>query len=159
MNTHAIMHRWVVCWIFKLIDDWFPPVIEELKATGKFEMMDLHVDEAEHSMEMHLPYLAKVFHGYVFCNLEFPASVLIYMANSLKVVNVGTRWKLYPSWLVLLVLKMKPCTEGCLQNMWTTQIISFLYLQTFVTGARGMWPWQMFSVLSVFTQLSISIFN
>ncbi|XP_058195539.1 uncharacterized protein LOC131311919 [Rhododendron vialii] len=39
-------------------------VIEELKATGKFELMDLQVDEAEHSMEMHLPYLAKVFHGY-----------------------------------------------------------------------------------------------
>ncbi|KAG9156011.1 hypothetical protein Leryth_012081, partial [Lithospermum erythrorhizon] len=39
-------------------------VIEELKATGKFEMMDLRVDEAEHSMEMHLPYLAKVFQGY-----------------------------------------------------------------------------------------------
>lgn len=41
----------------------FIPVYEELKATGKFELMDLRVDEAEHSMEMHLPYLAKVFHG------------------------------------------------------------------------------------------------
>lgn len=39
-------------------------VNEELRATGKFETMDLRVDEAEHSMEMHLPYLAKVFHGY-----------------------------------------------------------------------------------------------
>ncbi|KAJ8751848.1 hypothetical protein K2173_026046 [Erythroxylum novogranatense] len=39
-------------------------VIEELKATGKFELMDLRVDEAEHSMEMHLPYLAKVFEGH-----------------------------------------------------------------------------------------------
>uniref|UniRef100_A0A2P2KCZ6 Protein MEMO1 n=2 Tax=Rhizophora mucronata TaxID=61149 RepID=A0A2P2KCZ6_RHIMU len=39
-------------------------VIKELKATGKFELMDLRVDEAEHSMEMHLPYLAKVFEGY-----------------------------------------------------------------------------------------------
>ncbi|WOK98284.1 hypothetical protein Cni_G06994 [Canna indica] len=39
-------------------------VNEELKATGKFELMDLRADEAEHSMEMHLPYLAKVFHGY-----------------------------------------------------------------------------------------------
>ncbi|XP_072966469.1 uncharacterized protein [Typha angustifolia] len=39
-------------------------VNDELRATGKFELMDLHVDEAEHSMEMHLPYLAKVFHGY-----------------------------------------------------------------------------------------------
>ncbi|KAJ6849810.1 protein MEMO1 [Iris pallida] len=39
-------------------------VNEELWATGKFETMDLRVDEAEHSMEMHLPYLAKVFHGH-----------------------------------------------------------------------------------------------
>ncbi|KAK2979442.1 hypothetical protein RJ640_015071 [Escallonia rubra] len=39
-------------------------VNEELKATGKFELMDIQVDEAEHSMEMHLPYLAKVFHGF-----------------------------------------------------------------------------------------------
>ncbi|KAL9226748.1 hypothetical protein vseg_002522 [Gypsophila vaccaria] len=39
-------------------------VIEELKATGKFEMMNIRVDEAEHSMEMHLPYLAKVFEGH-----------------------------------------------------------------------------------------------
>ena len=39
------------------------PVIEELKATKKFELMDINVDEAEHSMEMHLPYLAKVFEG------------------------------------------------------------------------------------------------
>ncbi|KAA8525522.1 hypothetical protein F0562_007377 [Nyssa sinensis] len=39
-------------------------VNEELKATGQFELMDLQVDEDEHSMEMHLPYLAKVFYGY-----------------------------------------------------------------------------------------------
>ncbi|XP_010528513.1 PREDICTED: protein MEMO1-like [Tarenaya hassleriana] len=39
-------------------------VIKEIRATRKFEMMDLHVDEAEHSMEMHLPYLAKVFEGH-----------------------------------------------------------------------------------------------
>ncbi|VFQ79869.1 unnamed protein product [Cuscuta campestris] len=39
-------------------------VTEELKASGKFELMDLRIDEAEHSMEMHLPYLAKIFHGY-----------------------------------------------------------------------------------------------
>lgn len=39
-------------------------VNEELRATGKFELMDLQADEAEHSMEMHLPYLARVFQGY-----------------------------------------------------------------------------------------------
>lgn len=38
-------------------------VNEELKDTGKFDLMDLRCDEAEHSMEMHLPYLAKVFKG------------------------------------------------------------------------------------------------
>ncbi|CAL0327190.1 unnamed protein product [Lupinus luteus] len=38
-------------------------VNELLKATGKFEQMNIRVDEAEHSMEMHLPYLAKVFEG------------------------------------------------------------------------------------------------
>lgn len=46
-------------------------VNEELKATGKFEMMDLRVDEAEHSMEMHLPYLVKVFQGYYFLITNF----------------------------------------------------------------------------------------
>lgn len=44
-------------------------MIEELKATGKFELMDIRVDEAEHSMEMHLPYLAKVFEGYSFFHM------------------------------------------------------------------------------------------
>lgn len=38
-------------------------VINELYATGKFEWMDINIDEAEHSMEMHLPYIAKVFKG------------------------------------------------------------------------------------------------
>ncbi|CAA7032909.1 unnamed protein product [Microthlaspi erraticum] len=39
-------------------------MIKEIRAMGKFGMMDLRVDEAEHSMEMHLPYLAKVFKGH-----------------------------------------------------------------------------------------------
>jgi AmmeMemoRadiSam system protein B len=46
-------------------------VYQELRATGKFEVMNLSVDEAEHSMEMHLPYLAKVFKGYVCVNPSF----------------------------------------------------------------------------------------
>lgn len=32
----------------------------DLSATGKFEMMSQQVDEEEHSIEMHLPYIAKV---------------------------------------------------------------------------------------------------
>ncbi|GEM12398.1 memo-related protein [Rhodotorula toruloides] len=37
--------------------------INELKKTGKFELMDQDTDEAEHSIEMHLPYIRKVFEG------------------------------------------------------------------------------------------------
>lgn len=32
----------------------------ELDMTGQFEWMDLDTDENEHSIEMHLPYIAKV---------------------------------------------------------------------------------------------------
>lgn len=32
----------------------------ELEKTGKFTWMDMNTDEDEHSIEMHLPYIAKV---------------------------------------------------------------------------------------------------
>lgn len=32
----------------------------ELEKTGKFTRMDMNTDEDEHSIEMHLPYVAKV---------------------------------------------------------------------------------------------------
>lgn len=54
--------------------------IEELKATGKFEVMDLRVDEAEHSMEMHLPYIAKVFEGY-------PIKIVPILVGALSAAN------------------------------------------------------------------------
>ena len=38
----------------------------ELKSTGRFSEMDLQTDEDEHSIEMHLPYVRKVFEGYIF---------------------------------------------------------------------------------------------
>ncbi|KAF5375040.1 hypothetical protein D9758_000242 [Tetrapyrgos nigripes] len=37
--------------------------IKDLKETGKFEILDINADEAEHSLEMHLPYVRKVFEG------------------------------------------------------------------------------------------------
>ena len=36
------------------------PVYSELSSTGHFEQMSQNVDEEEHSIEMHLPYVAKV---------------------------------------------------------------------------------------------------
>ena len=38
-------------------------ITEELKATGKFSTMTQSEDEDEHSIEMHLPYIYKVFEG------------------------------------------------------------------------------------------------
>ncbi|OCH96453.1 UPF0103-domain-containing protein [Obba rivulosa] len=37
--------------------------IKELRDTGKFSDMDRQTDEDEHSIEMHLPYIRKVFEG------------------------------------------------------------------------------------------------
>ncbi|EGD72713.1 MEMO1 protein [Salpingoeca rosetta] len=36
---------------------------KDLEATGQFEHMDIQTDEDEHSIEMHLPYVAKVMEG------------------------------------------------------------------------------------------------
>ncbi|KAF5312608.1 hypothetical protein D9619_003218 [Psilocybe cf. subviscida] len=37
--------------------------INELKATKQFELFSLQADEDEHSLEMHLPYVRKIFEG------------------------------------------------------------------------------------------------
>ncbi|KAF9499706.1 UPF0103-domain-containing protein [Pleurotus eryngii] len=37
--------------------------INELRATNEFEDLSLKADEAEHSLEMHLPYVRKIFEG------------------------------------------------------------------------------------------------
>ncbi|XP_026292391.1 protein MEMO1-like [Frankliniella occidentalis] len=39
-------------------------VYSELEATGQFERMSVKVDEDEHSLEMHLPYIARVMEEY-----------------------------------------------------------------------------------------------
>jgi len=37
--------------------------VKQLKATGRFESLSLSADEDEHSVEMHLPYVRKIFAG------------------------------------------------------------------------------------------------
>lgn len=37
--------------------------VEELRSSGRFASMSIKADEAEHSIEMHLPYVRKVFEG------------------------------------------------------------------------------------------------
>lgn len=40
------------------------PAIAELRKTNVFKEMDSETDSDEHSIEMHLPYVRKVFEGY-----------------------------------------------------------------------------------------------
>ncbi|KAG5653070.1 hypothetical protein H0H81_002450 [Sphagnurus paluster] len=42
----------------------FDTAIEELRSTGQFESMSIKADEDEHSIEMHLPYVRKIFEGF-----------------------------------------------------------------------------------------------
>lgn len=42
------------------------PAIAKLRESGIFSDMSLRTDEDEHSIEMHLPYVRKVFAGQVF---------------------------------------------------------------------------------------------
>ena len=44
----------------------FLSAIAELQESGKFGVMSLQTDEDEHSIELHLPYVRKVFEGCVF---------------------------------------------------------------------------------------------
>lgn len=37
--------------------------IQELRKSGAFSDMELGTDEDEHSIEMHLPYVRKIFEG------------------------------------------------------------------------------------------------
>ncbi|KAF2863328.1 UPF0103-domain-containing protein [Piedraia hortae CBS 480.64] len=58
---------------------------DELQQSSKFETMSLSVDEAEHSLEMHLPYIYKLFSQHVtFGNdsSKFPLLVPIMVGNT-----------------------------------------------------------------------------
>lgn len=43
---------------------WYLQAIDELQATKQFELFSLQADQDEHSLEMHLPYVRKIFEGY-----------------------------------------------------------------------------------------------
>ena len=47
-------------WLVHIFYDTFTLVYTELRRTGQFDTMSQGVDEDEHSIEMHLPYVAKV---------------------------------------------------------------------------------------------------
>ncbi|KAI9689096.1 MAG: hypothetical protein M1822_000834 [Bathelium mastoideum] len=56
--------------------------VSELQRTGKFDQMSLNVDEDEHSLEMHLPYIYKVLSNAFDTPSAFPPLVPILVGNT-----------------------------------------------------------------------------
>lgn len=77
--------------------------IAELHATKQFDKMSQSVDENEHSMEMHLPYIFKVLQKLVF-PLNSPLVVHIILGHS-QILQPFHRS--FPSWLETLALPQK----------------------------------------------------
>ncbi|VDN28103.1 unnamed protein product [Gongylonema pulchrum] len=69
----------------------------ELKDSGPFTMMDLHNEEAEHSIEMQLPYIAKIMEKY-----KQPAnrySIVPVLVGSLSSARQTTYGKIFSKYL------------------------------------------------------------
>lgn len=63
------------------------PVIKELDTTGHFEHVKGAVDEDEHSLEMHLPYIRHIFKGYVHSSTDpYLALTTRFRRDDLKLV-------------------------------------------------------------------------
>ena len=65
------------------------PAIDELNNTGQFSQMELSTDEDEHSIEMHLPYIRKVFEGSDFLHhLHFSMSHGFLFRKDISIVPI-----------------------------------------------------------------------
>jgi len=56
--------------------------VRELQETGEFDTMSTDVDEAEHSMEMHLPYIYKMLSRSFSAVEEYPTLIPILVGNT-----------------------------------------------------------------------------
>lgn len=78
--------------------------IAQLRATGKFMAMGLEVDEDEHSIEMQLPYVRKIFEGYDICRIH----VFVYYVVLTLEAEQGSTSILFLSWLEAFLKSPKP---------------------------------------------------
>ena len=76
--------------------------IAELRTTGKFSDMPLRTDEDEHSIEMHLPYVRKIFEGCV-------AQSFISRTAANESIQDGHRHSPNPGW------RDQPCQGSCIR--------------------------------------------
>ncbi|EHL01881.1 putative protein MEMO1 [Glarea lozoyensis 74030] len=59
-----------------------PATVEELKATGKFDSIPRDVDEAEHSLEMHCPYIYTMLSRHFDSPADYPKLVPVMVGNT-----------------------------------------------------------------------------
>lgn len=52
-------------------------VYNDLQATGLFDQMSISTDEDEHSLEMHLPYIAKVMERFTALHWSINAALIV----------------------------------------------------------------------------------
>lgn len=72
-----------------------PTAYSELRGSGEFEVMSQDMDEAEHSIEMHLPYVAKVMES-----RRGKFTVVPILVGSLKVKGEAEYGKLFSKYLL-----------------------------------------------------------
>jgi AmmeMemoRadiSam system protein B len=61
--------------------------VDELKATGKFETIPRDVDEAEHSLEMHCPYIYRMCADFFASPDDYPTLVPVMVGNTSPVAE------------------------------------------------------------------------
>ncbi|KAK8773857.1 hypothetical protein V5799_011611 [Amblyomma americanum] len=89
-------------------------VYEELYETGAFEEVSIHVDENEHSLEMHLPYIAKVMENHEF-------TIVPIIVGSLSPENEAFYGRLLSKYLAdadnLFVISSDFCHWACFHSI------------------------------------------
>ncbi len=113
---------------------------KELQGTGCFEWMNLETDEDEHSIEMHLPYIAKVFEKYVnLLQSEFFTCKLLQccsFSNILLFFLVTEILPLSQFWLDRCLRNVKPTTEDSFPSISRTPTTVSSFHRIFATGVN-----------------------
>ena len=73
-------------------------VVAELDATKEFQWMDMKTDEDEHSIEMHLPYIAKVMEDFKDQYTIVPGNIVLQYSikkNNFRFMYFSAGWILF----------------------------------------------------------------
>lgn len=112
---------------------------KELQGTGCFEWMNLETDEDEHSIEMHLPYIAKVFEKYVNLLIRILHMQIIAWLSIFKYLALFLATEILPLsqyWLDRCLRNVKPTTGDSFPNISRTPTTVSSFHPIFATGVN-----------------------